>query len=207
VPSSGAPSADTSIDLLERRPWGWLLTPVSLSVLSHTYSHTHNIAVVVGTLSALAFTVLLFFSSFITTYLISGPSNSSSGFVVYPWEIFREIIRSVVCALTDVGCEDDVLSFMSNKQYSPPRFRDPERPPSLLYRFGRRLLLGIPTVGAGSLFSIIWNLPFPLTHWIRGRLRRSNRNSSDFTTLIFVGLVLIGALKCVLLHMLVRVPA
>ncbi|KAI0815068.1 zf-C3HC4-domain-containing protein [Irpex lacteus] len=157
--------------------------------------------IVVGSISGVAFTILLFLSSFITTYLISGPSTpSSSWFFVSPWDTFREVIRSAVCGLTDIGCDDDFpLSFTSSSnRRGPPRFRDPEKPPSLLYRFFRRLLLGIPTVGAGSLFSVLWNLPFPITHWLRVRLRRSSRSASDFTTLIFVGLVIIGALKALL---------
>ncbi|KAI0695139.1 zf-C3HC4-domain-containing protein [Cytidiella melzeri] len=150
--------------------------------------------IMVGVLSAIAFTFLLFLSSFVTTYLISGPDTSSSSwFIVYPWETFREVIRSAVCGLTDLGCDGDNL-FVSSQRSRPP-FRDPQKRPSLLQRFFRRLLLGIPTVGAGSLASMIWNLPFPITHWIRARLRRSNRNASDFTTLLFVGIVLIGALK------------
>ncbi|KAI0094801.1 zf-C3HC4-domain-containing protein [Irpex rosettiformis] len=151
--------------------------------------------IVVGTLSGIVFTVLLFSSSFITTYLISGPSNySSSWFFISPWDTFREVIRSAVCGLTDMGC-DEGFSFVSTQR---PRFPDPQKPPSLLYRFFRRLLLGIPTVGAGSLFGMLWNLPFPITHWLRVRLRRSSRSASDFTTLIFVGLVIIGALKALL---------
>ena len=147
----------------------------------------------VGTLSGILFTILLFFSSFITTYLVSGPSTySSSWFFISPWDAFREVIRSSVCGLTSIGCGDD-YSFYSPGQRSS--FPDPQKQPSLLYRFFRRLILGVPTVGAGSLLGMLWNLPFPITHWLRVRLRRSNRNASDLTTLIFVGLVIIGALK------------
>ncbi|KAI0348538.1 zf-C3HC4-domain-containing protein [Trametopsis cervina] len=151
--------------------------------------------VVVGGLSAVAFTFLLFFSSFITTYLISSGPSQDTWIIFNPFETVREIIRSAVCGLTDIGCDDGVFAGSMRFGRARAQFRDPEKPPSLLQRFFRRLLLGVPTVGAGSLFTMLFNLPFPVTHWIRARLRRSSRNASDFTTLIFVGLVIIGALK------------
>lgn len=149
--------------------------------------------VVVGTLSCIAFTLLLFVSSFVTTYLISGTSEDSY-FVVYPWETFREVVRTAVCVLTDTSCNDPRAMLYKNKagKLSHPI---PKRPPTLLANFARRLLLGLPTVGAGSLLNMLWSLPFPITHWLRARLRRSSRNSSDFMTLILLAAVVIGAAR------------
>ncbi|EKM61130.1 uncharacterized protein PHACADRAFT_85016 [Phanerochaete carnosa HHB-10118-sp] len=117
------------------------------SPLAHVY------AVVVGALSCIAFTLLLFLSSFVTTYLISGTGEDS---YFYP---------------------------------------TPKGPPTLLGKFVKRLLLGLPTVGAGSLLNMLWSLPFPITHWLRVRLRRSGRNSSDIMTLILLTAVVIGAAR------------
>ncbi|KIP11404.1 hypothetical protein PHLGIDRAFT_21615 [Phlebiopsis gigantea 11061_1 CR5-6] len=148
--------------------------------------------IIVGVLSGIAFTLLLFFSSFITTYLISGSSErQDSFFIVYPLETFREVIRTVVCVLTDTSCSD----FISSSRTKKLRYPTPKGPPSLLGRFVRRLLLGLPTVGAGSLFSMLWSLPFPITHWLRVRLRRTSRSASDFTTLIMLTVVIIGAAR------------
>lgn len=149
-----------------------------------------------GVLSAFAFTVLLFLSSFITTLLIAGSSEnySSSWFIITPWDTFREVVRSAVCGLTDLSCDDSNL-YRRLRKPGASRSVVPKPPPTLFGRFIRRLLLGIPTVGAGSMLGMLINMPFPIAQWIRVRFRRSNRNATDFTTLIFVGIVIIGALK------------
>ena len=103
-------------------------------------------------------------------------------------------MRSVVCALTDLPCDDAVISARTRRV----RARLRESRPTLLNRFVRRLLLGLPTVGAGSLINMLWSLPFPITHWLRLRLRRNNRNGSDLIILIFLGIILIGAVRYVL---------
>lgn len=149
--------------------------------------------IVVGALSGIAFTLLLFLSSFVTTWLLSGTSDDSY-FVVYPWEVFREVIRTAVCVLTDTSCDTARTPYYRTKG-SKLRYPTPRKPPTLLGRFVRRLLLGLPTVGAGSLFNMIWSLPFPITHWLRARLRRTGRNASDFMTLILLGAVVIGAAR------------
>lgn len=143
-------------------------------------------------MSGIAFTLLLFVSSFVTTYLISG-TGEESYFTIYPWETFREVVRSVVCALTDLPCDEFTLSSRGRRVHA----RVQTRPPTMFNRFVRRLLLGLPTVGAGSLISTLFSLPFPITHWIRVRLRRGSRNASDITTLIFLTVVIIGAARCV----------
>lgn len=149
--------------------------------------------IVVGTLTGIAFTLLLFFSSFITTYLISGPTNESY-FFYYPWDSVRDVIRTTVCVLTEGSCDDDALPGRLSKLRMPT----PSGPPTLLGRFLRRLLLGLPTVGAGSMINIIYSMPFPIAHWIRVRLRRQNRNSTDFTALLVMTVILIGAAKALM---------
>ena len=154
-------------------------------------SYADSAAVVVGVLSCIAFTFLLFFSSFITTYLISG-SGEDSYFIVYPWETFREVIRTAVCVLTDQGCDGFTYPLRKHPN-GKLRYPTPRKPPTLLGRFIRRLLLGLPTVGAGSILNMLWSLPFPITHWLRVRLRRTGRNGSDVMSVILLTVVLIGA--------------
>ncbi|GJE87665.1 E3 ubiquitin-protein ligase MARCH [Phanerochaete sordida] len=147
--------------------------------------------IAVGLLSGVAFTLLLFLSSFVTTWLISGTGEDSYVFV-YPWETFREVIRTAVCVLADTGCDEPRLLKARGGKL---RYPAPRRPPTLLGRFARRLLLGLPTVGAGSLLNLLWSLPFPITHWLRVRLRRSGRNASDLMTLVLLTAVVIGAAR------------
>lgn len=180
----------TTTALRARRPWASPATRVSHNTPSHRI-YTYPISpVVVGTLTGIAFTLLLFFSSFITTYLISGPTNESY-FFYYPWDSVRDVIRTTVCVLTEGSCDDDALPGRLSKLRMPT----PSGPPTLLGRFLRRLLLGLPTVGAGSMINIIYSMPFPIAHWIRVRLRRQNRNSTDFTALLVMTVILIGAAK------------
>jgi len=149
--------------------------------------------IVVGALSCIAFTLLLFVSSFVTTYLISG-TGEDSYFIIYPWETFREVVRTAVCVLTDISC-DGPRMINRKTRGGKLQYPAPKNPPTLLGRFVRRLLLGLPTVGAGSLLNMLWSLPFPITHWLRGRLRRSGRSTSDFMTLILLTAVVIGAAR------------
>ncbi|KAJ3551445.1 hypothetical protein NM688_g4698 [Phlebia brevispora] len=146
--------------------------------------------IVVGILSCFAFTLLLFCSSFVTTYLISGTSDDSY-FFVYPWDTFREVMRSVACAITDIPCDDRNVSARARRMGERMRGQRP----TLLNRFVRRLLLGLPTVGAGSVLNMIWSLPFPIHSWIRMRLRRGSRSTSDLATLIFLAAIIIGAAR------------
>ncbi len=162
-----------------------------LSHVSRNDFHEDSVhTVVVGVLSGIAFTLLLFLSSFITTYLISN-TGESSYFTIYPMETFRDVLRTAVCALTDAPCEEVILSARTRRV----RARVQKAPPTLLNRFVRRLLLGLPTVGAGSILNMLFTLPIPFTHWIRVRLRRGSRSSSDITTLILLAVIIIGAMR------------
>ncbi|PSS37609.1 hypothetical protein PHLCEN_2v536 [Hermanssonia centrifuga] len=106
-------------------------------------------------------------------------------------ETFRDVLRTAVCALTDAPCEEVILSARTRRV----RARVQKAPPTLLNRFVRRLLLGLPTVGAGSILNMLFTLPIPFTHWIRVRLRRGSRSSSDITTLILLAVIIIGAMR------------
>jgi hypothetical protein len=178
--------------LLGQKPWAWPVIPViTISPLVSGCPSLMFVIVVVGVLSCVAFTILLFLSSFITTYLISG-SGDDSYLYIYPWETFREVIRTAVCILTDQSCDNYAFS---SRRPTKLRYPTPRGPPTLLGRFVRRLLLGLPTVGAGSLLNMLWSLPFPITHWLRVRLRRTGRNASDFMSLVLLTVVLIGAAR------------
>ena len=150
---------------------------------------------VVGVLSCLTFTLLLFCSSFFTTYFLSGSSDDYSYFtLLYPLGTFKDIIRAAACTLTDLPCDDTNLSARARRV----KKRMQGQKPTMLSSFVRRLLLGLPTVGAGGFLSMLLSMPMPFGHWFRFnfRSRRNNgRSFSDFYTLFLLGLMLVGAVK------------
>jgi hypothetical protein len=159
--------------------------------------------VVVGAISALLFTLLVLLSSYITGYfvgILEDPMDSSFIFVS-PYTAAQELIRAGLrviqdelgVSLTDGG--PDVPNFSSA---APLRgYPRPTSKPGVLMGFIRRFLFGLPLIGAGSLISMLFSMPFigPLQWLARYRGSRRRENSRDIAALIIMGLLLIGALK------------
>jgi hypothetical protein len=156
--------------------------------------------VIVGTISALLFTLIVLLSSYITTYFISwfeepsDPYYSRSSFFgpyffVSPVDIARDLIRVALRILKDDEGQDGPFF----DQSGPPI---PRSEPGILKSFIRRFLIGLPLVGAGSLVHMLMSLQLPL-HFLT-RYRQSNRrrdSSRDIASLIIIGLVLLGAAR------------
>ncbi|TCD69901.1 hypothetical protein EIP91_005725 [Steccherinum ochraceum] len=141
--------------------------------------------VVVAALSAVVFTVIVLCSSFITTWLID--EEHDSWFVLAPWAVFRNLVRTTVRSFIDVDIDTDrMLAYTKRRKSSGP--------PGLIRRFVTRFLLGLPVVGAGSVIQILLSMPIPF-HWLRWRTRRTNRDSRDIATLLMVMVILAGAAR------------
>ncbi|KAJ3475960.1 hypothetical protein NLI96_g11486 [Meripilus lineatus] len=145
--------------------------------------------VVVGTISAIVFTIIVLCSSFLTSSLLSD-EPSESYFFVTPWDIFRNLVNATVRILTDG--QMDGSSFLKSSSSTST-----SGPPSLFRRFIRRFLLGLPVVGAGSVIHMLMSVPFPM-QWFRYRARRGGRDSRDIATLVVVVVVLFGAARALL---------
>jgi len=169
--------------------------------------------VVVGTISAVLFTVLVLLSSFITTYFMSWfeePSYSSyyyrsnsfffgSSFFVSPLEIVQDIIRAALRILQD----EDGETF--GRAHPPPadsQFAASDAPPhsdpGIVKSLVRRFFLGLPVIGAGSVVHMLLSVPLLSPLHFLARYRSSNRrreSSRDIASLIIVGLILLGAAR------------
>jgi hypothetical protein len=167
--------------------------------------------VVVGAVSSIIFTIIVIFSSYITTYFMSvfeEPSWSSdsyyySYYFISPWDVGKDLIRAALRILKDQnGFEFDEEALFTQptaKINMPPVIA--RAPPGVLKRFLKRFILGLPIVGAGSLVHMLLSLPFlgPV-HWLaRYRGNRSRRGDTrDLAAMVVVVLLLVGAARCVL---------
>lgn len=172
-------------------------------------------SVAIATLSTILFTALVYASSFLTTTLLSSlddPSyntydsfTSSSFYFTWgggywswtnPYTVGRDLVRAALRIIQDesdsVFGPDLLTSFASD---------DPETMPNhgAFWRFIRRIILGLPVVGAVSLIHMLFSLPLlgPL-QWIarsRGNRGRRNNGSRDTAALVIILLLAIGALR------------
>jgi hypothetical protein len=169
--------------------------------------------VVVGALSSVLFTVLVFLSSFITTYFMNafeeGSSYGSSGSYFYsywtlPYDVGQDLVRAALRILKEEsGILDPTFSTrVTNSAHQTPLAAPEEvtraASSGVLKTFLQRLLLGLPIVSAGSLVHML--LSFPLlgpVHWIaRYRGNRARRDSTrDVAAVVVVVLLLVGAAR------------
>jgi hypothetical protein len=165
--------------------------------------------VVVGSISAVLFTMLVLLSSFITTFFMSwfeDPSDSYyyrssifgfggfGFFYVSPFDIARDIIRAALRILQDT---DGEVFGHADTQSDP---HTPHSEPGLLMSLIRRFLLGLPIVGAGSVVHMLLSVPLLSPVHFLARYRSNNRrrdSSRDIASLIIIGLVLVGAARFV----------
>ena len=111
--------------------------------------------------------------------------------IYYPYEVFRNLIKMTIGILADDGIIGETILPHRTPTY---QLRRPQGPPSLLGRFIRRFLLGLPVVGAGSIAHMLLSIPLPF-HWLRFRTRRTGRQSKDLMALIVLAVVLAGAAR------------
>ena len=170
-----------------------------------------------GALSSIIFTIIVIFSSFITTYFMSvfeEPSWSTgsyfySYYYISPWDVGKDLIRAAFRILKDANGfdfdEDAFFTRTTAKINTPPIVA--RTPPGILKRFLKRFILGLPVVGAGSLVHMLLSLPFlgPV-HWLaRYRGNRSRRGDTrDVAAMVVIVLLLVGAARCVLILMFCR---
>ena len=93
--------------------------------------------------------------------------------------------------LADDGMINDSVLRQRTRTY---QLKQPQGPTSILGRFVRRFLLGLPVVGAGSIAHMLLSIPLPF-HWLRFRTRRTGRQSKDLMALIILAVVLVGAAR------------
>ena len=172
--------------------------------------------VAIATLSTILFTALVYASSFLTTTLLSSlddPSYTSydsfssssvyftrgGGFWTWtnPYTLGRDLVRAALRIIQDesggvFGPDAFLASFASDNLETMPNH-------SVVWRFARRIVLGLPVVGAVSLIHMLFSLPFlgPL-QWIarsRGNRGRRNSGSRDTAAVVIILLLAIGALR------------
>jgi len=174
------------------------------------------LSVAIATLSAILFTALVYASSFLATTLISSlddPSyNSYDSFgssAVYihsgggywtwtnPYTVGRDLIRAALRIIQDEsGGVFDPDAFLTSFASDDAETMSNHR---IFWRFIRRIVLGLPVVGAASLIHMLFSLPFlgPI-QWIarsRGNRRRRNSDSRDTAAIFIILLLAIGALR------------
>ncbi|KAF9229207.1 hypothetical protein BS17DRAFT_798810 [Gyrodon lividus] len=156
--------------------------------------------VVVGILSTLFFTLLVMFSSYVTSYFLNSIEEQSlfgtTYFFVSPFGVAQDLVRAALRILRDQDVLPPELDVpRSLKAPMPTRFPEP---PSLLNHFVRRFLLGLPMIGVGSLIHMLLSLPImgPLQCIARWRGNRSRRgNDRNLAAAVIAVFIVIGAAR------------
>ncbi|KIL00263.1 hypothetical protein PAXRUDRAFT_821880 [Paxillus rubicundulus Ve08.2h10] len=157
-------------------------------------------SVVVGILSTVFFILLVMLSSYVTSYFLTSIEEQSlfgaTYFFASPLDVAQDLVRAAIRILRD----QDILPLeleVPQLLREPIPTRSPE-PPSLLNRFVRRFLLGLPMIGVGSLFRMLLALPNmgPLQWIARWRGNRHRRgNDRDLAAAVIVVFIVIGAAR------------
>jgi len=164
------------------------------------------------------FTALVYASSFLTTTLLSSlddpsynsydPFGYSSAYFTWgggywtwtnPYTVGRDLVRAALRIIQD----ESGGVFGPDALLTPFASDDPETMPNhnVFWRFIRRIVLGLPVVGAASLIHMLVSLPLlgPL-QWIarsRGNRGRRNNGSRDTAAVVIILLLAIGALRVI----------
>ncbi|KDR84905.1 hypothetical protein GALMADRAFT_233367 [Galerina marginata CBS 339.88] len=161
--------------------------------------------IILGGISGLLFTYIVMMASFITTFFMSSFERPTSYYsysyfhFISPFDVAHDLITAAFRVLRDGKLADvfEDSTFLSQEASMKPLTQGP--PPSIIKRFVRRFLLGLPLVGAGSLVQMLLSAPFLApVQWIaryRGSRNRRNNNSRDIAALIVISLVIIGSLR------------
>jgi hypothetical protein len=164
------------------------------------------IPVVVGVISSVLFTLLVFLSSFITTFFISAFDDYDSELTVYsfywinPYEVARDLVRVAVRIIKDESGIIDTSVLSSSTTPKSPIIIGPT-PPSksrgFLKSFFTRIVLGLPVVGAGSIVQLLMSMPMlgPVQWLARYRGSRRRGSSRDTAALVIIILLMVGAMR------------
>jgi len=166
-------------------------------------SYVDRDPVVVATVSATIFTLIVYVSSLVTAACLGlferGVSEDSYifSYYFYPIDTFRDLVSSTLSILNDeFGIIEQRQALRRGSQHRPtPLIAEPD---GLVVRLVKKFLLGLPLVGIGSLIQMILSMPIlgPVQWIARYRSSRGRRGSTrDMTAIIVVGLMLIGALR------------
>lgn len=142
-------------------------------------------------------------ASYVTTFFMAAfeePTYQSyyGVWFVSPVEVAQDLVTAAFRVIRD-GELSDVLEDTASYTTARGSVNIPvARPlPSIMRRFIRRFLLGLPLVGAGSLVQMLLSMHalFPVQQIARYRGSRRNNNSRDIAALIVVSLVIVGAFR------------
>lgn len=161
--------------------------------------------VIVGSLSAFLFTLIVMAASFVTTFFMSSfeaPTTTYSFFYISPFEVAQDLITAAFRIIRD----GDIYNFFTEPVIRSRRGKGPpteaplsQSPPGIIMRLVRRFLIGLPLVGAGSIVHMLLSLQMlaPVQFIARYRAGQSRRNSNtrDIAALIVIALVIAGIIR------------
>jgi len=161
------------------------------------------------------FTAIVYASSFLTTTLLSSldepsydPYGSSAFYIATGWDYWTwtnpyTVGRDLVRAALRIIQEETAGVFDPDVFLTSPTPEDAEAMAdrSVVWRFVRRFILGLPVVGAASLIHMLLSLPLlgPI-QWIarsRGNRGRRSGSSRDTAAVVIIVLLAIGALRVI----------
>jgi hypothetical protein len=136
--------------------------------------------------------------------------TSASGYYgtylyVSPFEVVSDLVRAALRIIQDDDLsgllDQSVIRTRSSRPLSTEGLSSSLNTASthgMLRRFITRFIVGLPLIGASSLIHMIFAAPFlgPV-QWLarfRGN-RRRNRDSKDYTAILIVALLIIGAIR------------
>lgn len=172
----------------------------------HCFAALTPCLVVVAFVSTIFFTILVLFSSFLTTTFLNFLEKGSvdehlysySPYYLNPIDVFRDLVASTLSILNDeLGIIDETAVSPTRASQLAKVVSNPSGPTA---RFLKRFLIGLPLVGMGSLIQMILSLPFlgPVQWIARFRRSRSRRDTGrDTTGIIILVLLLVGTARSV----------
>jgi hypothetical protein len=168
-------------------------------------SYSKSFQVIVGSLSAFLFTLIVMAASFVTTFFMSSfeaPTTTYSFFYISPFEVAQDLITAAFRIIRD----GDIYNFFTEPVVRSPRGKGPpteaplpQHPPGIIMRLIRRFLIGLPLVGAGSIVHMLLSLqmlaPVQFVARYRASQSRRNNNTKDIAALIVIALVIAGIIR------------
>ena len=177
------------------------------SILSvYQSSYIFILLVIIVTLSVFVFSCLAYVASFLVTLFLDDldPDDTlhDGGFLFFGWgwvnpvDVAKNLIKTVLRALQDedIIAVEDIFNLGSKS--APSRFIEAPQKLGAIANFLRRILIGIPVLGATSIIQILWSTgflrPFDLATRHRGRNRRDSR---DFASAVILIAMIFGILR------------
>lgn len=159
--------------------------------------------VIIASLSVFLFLCMSFFASFLVTYLLdAGQRHTGFGFGFFGFYFVSpsQVVGNILAILRDEEIIPEELFSFSSPHIPGVRYFDI----SSLGKAGiflKRVLIGIPVLGVASLVQFLYSVSFlgPAHLFTRhaGRGRNRRESSIDIATIIILGAVILGTLRCV----------